>query len=349
MEQVISGGNQTMMRSSISISDIGAWFPEKIVTSQELQCEIERFSHLKDINLQERTGIKERRHTAPDETIVDMVEKASRDVISKVHSRSGFDHLSIDTIIYGGISRIHLEPSTAPLLQQRLGISRAFSFDVVNACLGVFDGIILADSMIKSGMAKNILVASAERASIVMDVTLKAMEAGTVGDEGLAVLTTGDGAVAVLVCKQDSVPSSRLNVVAYSRITLSEYADCSYITSHDTPMITNSKGIVEGSVNNCPGLINDMLESLGWKAGDLSKLVIHQISLPVIHRIAEQVGVPLEKCPITCDYYGNTASVSAPFTLMKAAEDPDLKKGDKIIVCGIGAGLGLMIMAIEVN
>lgn len=335
------------IESILSINELGYYMPENIISTRELQTEIKHMPRVAEFDIEQSTGIVERRIAGDDLSIIDMIESASRDAIMKFEARNGFDHREIDTIIFGGISREHLEPAAASLLQKRLGIPRGISFDITNACLGFLDALMIVDSMIKSGVVKKALIVCAEKPSIIMKLTIEAMKKGTHGEECRAIVTVGDGAVAGIMTGRGAL--SRLNVIAYSRVTMSDFAEYSFLPDRYSPMVTNSRGIVKESIENCPGLITDMMNATGWKARDLAALVIHQINIPVVHAIADAVGVPREKCPITCDRFGNMASVSAPFTLISALNERDFKKGDKIIVCGIGAGMSFMVLAIEVN
>jgi len=335
------------IESILSINELGFYMPDKILATRELQTEIKSMPKVREFDIEKSTGIIERRIAAEEMSMLDMVEKASRDAIARFEQRNGFDYHEIDTIIYGSISREHLEPAAASLLQKRLGIPRGISFDITNACLGFLDATMIIDSMIKAGISKKALVVCAEKPSTILNLTLEAMKKGTHGEECRAIVTVGDGAVAAIMTARE--PAGRLNILAYSRITLSEFAEYSFLPDRYSPMVTNSKGIIQESLNNCPGLIKNMLNTLGWKPVDLAALVIHQINIPVVHTIADSVGVPRDKCPISCDRYGNLASVSAPFTLITALNERAFKKGDKIIICGIGAGMSFMIMALEAN
>ncbi len=339
----------TIPESSLEITDIATWFPEKRITSKDLQKEIDALDHIMDFDIRERTGISERRAASENESIIDMAENAARAVLKKAGNQRGMNINDIDTIIYGGMSRMYIEPSSAPLLQKKLGIKKAYSLDIVNACLGVLDGIILADSFVKSGMSENVLIVSAERPSTIGETILNAMKSGTHGDECLAAMTIGDGAVGIIASRKKQESRALMKVIAYSRVNLGEHAECSIIPYDSLVFVTNSKGIVDGALANCPGLILDMLKTVNWTVDDVDALVVHQMSVSVTNRMADRVGIPREKCPITCDRFGNTGTVSAPHTLLSAVEDLKLQKGNKVIVCGIGAGLGFMIMAIEIN
>jgi len=347
MKENADKNTQLCLESILSIDEMGYYMPETILTSQFLQSQIDGLPNISQFNIEEKTGIVERRVESEEISITDMAEKAARDVIAKLANKNGFNCQKLDTIIYGGISRDYLEPSIASLIQKRLGIPAAISFDINNACLGFLDGMMVVDALVKSGMSKNALIIAAEKSSITAKLSLEAMQNGTRGDECIATTTVGDGAVAAIASARNV--DARFQIVAFSRLTLGEFAECSFLADKYTPMETNSKGIVSGALDNCPIRIHDMLAHLNWNIEDLKALVIHQISVSVINRIADALGVPREKCPRTCDKYGNMASVSAPFTLIKALNEQKYKKGDKIILCGIAAGMSFFIMALEVK
>ncbi len=329
------------------ILELGAWIPDTVIYSETLQADIDCFPELKQFRIQEKSGVCERR-IAPDHvSVLDMAENATRDCISRLNARSDFNVSEIDTIIYCAVSRMYSEPSTASLLQRRLDIHSAMSFDVSDACLSFLNGLILADSLIQSGRSRMVLIVSAEKGAKIMKISRDAMLRGERGPECLASLTLGDGATAALVCSNRYSDKVMFSLTAFSRTTLGEFSDCCILPTTESPMITDSNRIFNGALTHYPKMLKDLLRDIDWEINDIKFFIYHQASLKIIHRAAELINCPLKKCSITLDRYGNMASVSVPFTLKTVIDSGAINYGDKIVLLGFGSGLSFSMMALE--
>ncbi|MBP7735645.1 MAG: ketoacyl-ACP synthase III [Spirochaetes bacterium] len=333
-------------KGEISILDFGCWLPENTVESHDLQAIIDHFPEYRHFNIREKVGVIQRRISPHGVTVLDMAERAARDVIAR--AGAGFDIGDIDTILYCAVSRMYSEPSTAVLLQKRLGIPSAMSLDISNACLSFIDGLIVADSMIKSGRSRCALIVSAEKGGTVMRNSMRAMINREKGSECLASLTLGDGSMAVLVCSPSFRAEAPLRLRAFSRTTLSEYAECCILPSEDHPMSTDSRALFEGALTHFPSMVKNLLNDLQWSIDDVDVIVPHQASLKIIKKGMAAIGFPMEKCAVSIDRYGNMASVSIPFTLKQVLDERALKEGDRIVVLGFGSGLSFSMMALQV-
>ncbi len=346
---VSAEGRLTTHYGESSIVDFGCWIPDKVIYSETLQRRIDAIPDLRGFNITDKAGVIERRRSPDVVTVLDMAELAARDAIPRSRERHDFSIQDIDTILYCAVSRMYSEPSTACLLQQRLGITSAMSLDLSDACLGFLNGLIIADSLIKAGRSKLILVVSAEMGSRVLESSYDAILSGSSGAECLPALTLGDGAVAVIMSSKDLECRPLLRLKAFSRATLGEYSDCCILPSTESPMVTDSKRIFEGALRHYPGMFRDLMQDLGWGINDLSMIVPHQASLKIIRQGMSLIDFPMEKCAVSIDYHGNMASVSIPYTLLRSIQDRNLSKGDKIILLGFGSGLSFSMMALEVD
>jgi 3-oxoacyl-(acyl-carrier-protein) synthase III len=332
----------------LNILDFGCWVPEHAVESRDLQAIVDNVPECRCFNIREKAGVI-RRRISPDEiSILDMAEYAARDAIARAGASAGFIIDDIDMILYCAVSRMYSEPSTAVLLQKRLGIHSAVSFDVSNACLSFIDGLLIADSMIKSGRSRCALIVSAEKGGAVMKNSIRAMIAKEKGAECLASLTLGDGSIAALVCSPSFRAETPLRLRAFSRTTLSKYAECCILPAGNHPMTTDSHAMFEGALRHFPPMVNNLLKDIQWDINDIDVVIPHQASLKMIKRAMDAIGSPMEKCAISIDQYGNMASVSVPFTLNQVLEERNLKEGDRIIILGFGSGLSFSMMALEV-
>lgn len=333
----------------LNILDMGAWVPEEKICSSSLQLDIDRFPVLGSFDLVEKAGVIERRVACENTSVLDMAELASLDAISKASRVPGFSIESIDTVIYSSVFRMYSEPATATLLQKRLGIGSAISFDVSNACLSFIDGLIIADSFIKSGMSKCALVVSAEKVSTVLKNSHRAIVENGTGREYLASLTLGDGAAAAIVCPDTLAEHSLLKLKAYTRTTISDYAECCVLPSQEHPMSTDSRMMFDAAIRHYPGMFNSLMKEIGWSIDDIDVIVPHQASLKIIRRAMEAINYPMEKCAVSVDFYGNMASVSIPFTLKQSIETGQLTRGNRVGILGFGSGLSFSMMAFEVS
>ncbi len=335
-------------KGELDILDFGSWMPEHTIESHDLQAIIDNYPEYSCFNIREKAGVIQRRISPDDVSILDMAEYAARDVIARAGAAPGFKIDDIDTILYCAVSRMYSEPSTAVLLQNRLGIHSAVSLDISNACLSFIDGLLVADSMIKSGRSRCALIVSAEKGGTVMKNSMRAMINREKGAECLASLTLGDGSIAFLVCSPSFSAEAPLRLRAFSRTTLGKYAECCILPSDNHPMTTDSHAIFEGALTNFPPMVIDLLNDIHWDIDDVDVIIPHQASLKIIKKAMEAIGSPMEKCAVSIDRYGNMGSVSVPFTLKKVLEERNLKAGDRIVVLGFGSGLSFSMMALEV-
>ena len=153
--------NTALFQGGSRLLSIAGWAPENIRTSQEIERTLIDSPHPFSIDIEARTGIRERRFRDPKMRIVDMALEACKKAIDQ----SGVNPKEIDLIIYCGVCREFTEPATATLIHHRLGLKQATAFDVSNACLGFVDGWFIADSMIASGRASLALIVTAEAGS----------------------------------------------------------------------------------------------------------------------------------------------------------------------------------------
>lgn len=332
----------------LKILELGSWIPDDIIHSSSIQNEIDMYPHIGGRDFLKKTGVSARRAASADVTVLDMAESATLDALLKLKRVPGFSVNCIDTIIYSSVTRMYSEPATAALLQKRLGIGTAISFDITNACLSFIDGLIVADSLIKSGMSRCALVVSAEKVSTVLENGRKVINETGTGREYLASLTLGDGAAAAVICGDEYKDHARLKLKAYSRTTVSEYAECCILPSYEHPMFTDSTEMFNGAINHFPEMFNRLMSDIGWSIDDINVLIPHQASIKVIQQGMKAINFPMERCALTLDTHGNMASVSIPFTLKSAIETGRFVSGDRIGILGFGSGLSFSMMAMEI-
>jgi 3-oxoacyl-[acyl-carrier-protein] synthase-3 len=288
-----------------------------------------------DAWITDRTGIKERRIAAEGETTSDMAVVAARHALAMADCRAE----DLDMIIVGTISADMPLPSCAVMVQAKLGAHRAFAFDLSAACAGSLFGLSIADQFVRSGKAKRVLVVGAELLSRLVDWTDRntcvlfgdaagAMVVGPTPDPAQGLLSTHlhtDGAAAGIL----SIPGGG-----------SQYPQSEEVLAKNMHKITmNGREIYKFAVRVLPAAILEALDANGLKVSDIDHIVSHQANARIVESVLDRLGVPLEKCWLNLERYGNTSSASLPISLDEANRAGRLKKGDLIAMMAIGAGM----------
>lgn len=299
----------------------GVALPKKVLTNFDL----EKMVDTSDEWITTRTGIKERR-IAENETVTQLATKAAEEALQN----AGISPEELDLIILATLTPEKRFPSTACLVQAKLGARKVYSFDVSAACSGFIYALDVADSFIKSGKANKILVIGAEKLSEAVDWT----------DRSTCVLF-GDGAGAVVIEKSED-ESDILSSVMYSEGSLEEllHADkCGYIRM-------KGRELFRFAVRAMEEACREVLTRAGVKAEEVALVVPHQANVRIINALAEKLGIPQEKVFVNIQKYGNTSAASIPIALHEAIYDGKIKRGDLILLTAMGGGLtwGAMLL-----
>jgi 3-oxoacyl-[acyl-carrier-protein] synthase III len=300
----------------------GSYLPEKKLSNRDLESLVDT----SDEWIYSRTGIRYRHIAAENETTSDLALKASRRAIENAK----IDAAQIDLIIVATSTPDMIFPSTACLLQAKLGIKGGAAFDVQAVCTGFIYALATADSFIRSGQHRCALVIGAEIFSRILDWK----------DRGTCVLF-GDGAGAVVLRASDTpgILSSHL------------HADGSYANILCTPGSVQN-GVVSGQPflkmegNSVFKLAVNVLDEVGREAlaaNDLSIdqidwFIAHQANIRIIHATAKKLGLPLDRVIVTVENHGNTSAASIPLALDVAASDGRIKRGQHVLLEGVGGG-----------
>jgi 3-oxoacyl-[acyl-carrier-protein] synthase-3 len=314
-----------------AIIGTGAYAPEKVLTNADLEAMVAT----SDAWITERTGIKERRIAADGEVTSDMAVKASIRALEMARTRPE----ELDAIIVGTISPDMPMPSCAVMVQAKLGAKNAFAFDVSAACAGSIFGLGIADQYIQNGKARRVLVIGAELLSRLVDWTDRntcvlfgdaagAMVVGPSEDPQRGLLGTwlrSDGDAADLLCLPGGgsahPPSEEMLQQKLHKVAM------------------NGREVYKYAVRAVPEAIKRALDACGYRPEQVTHLIAHQANLRIIESVTQRVGIPLEKCWINIDRYGNTSSASLPITLDEANRAGRLRQGDLIAMVAIGAGM----------
>ena len=302
------------------IAGTGSYLPEKILTNADL----ERMVDTTDEWIFTRTGIRERHIAAEGEFTSDLSTQAAREAIKA----AGIQAQDIDLIIVATTTPDRVFPSTACLMQDKLGISGCPAFDIQAVCSGFVYAMATADSFIKSGAAKCALVVGAETMSRITDWT----------DRSNCILW-GDGAGAVIMTASDEpgVLSSHL------------HADGSYTSLLNVPSGVSKRDggstiVMEGNpvfkvaVNTLDAIVDETLAANGLQKSDIDWLVPHQANIRILQSTAKKLGMDMERVVVTVDKHGNTSAASIPLALDVAVRDGRIKRGETILMEAFGGG-----------
>jgi 3-oxoacyl-[acyl-carrier-protein] synthase-3 len=302
------------------IAGTGSYLPERILTNAEL----ERSIDTTDEWIFTRTGIRERHIVAEGQFTSDMALEAAKNAIEAAN----IDIQSIDLIVLATTTPDRTFPSTACLLQQKLGIINCPAFDLQAVCSGFVYALATADNFIKAGAAKCALVVGADAMSRITDWT----------DRSNCILW-GDGAGAVILQASDEqgILSTHLHANG-------NYADMLMVPQG----VSNQEGsktiLMEGNavfkmaVNTLDAIVDDTLAANGLEKSDVDWLVPHQANIRILQSTAKKLGMSMDRVVTTVDKHGNTSAASIPLALDVAVRDGRIKRGETILMEAFGGG-----------
>lgn len=312
------------------IISTGSYLPKKALTNLDL----EKMVETSDQWITERTGIKERRIVNGNQAASDLAYEASKVALERAGRKAG----DIDLIIAATITGDMPFPSTACIIQDKLGAKNAAAFDVNAACSGFLYGLYIADGFIRSGMHKRILVIGTEVLSTITD-----------WEDRTTCVLFGDGAGAVIVepTEEDrGIISMSINSDGSfwellhmpaggskqpaSRESVDNKLHCIKMKGNET---------FKFAVRTLEDLVVRILEENKLVPSQLSLLIPHQANLRIIQATAERLGLPMDKVLINIDKYGNTSAASIPIALDEAVTTGRVKDGDYILLEAFGGGL----------
>ena len=302
------------------IAGTGSYLPERILTNRELEAMVDTT----DEWIVTRTGIRERHIIADGETTSDMALHASRRAIQA----AGIEARAIDMIIVATTTPDRVFPSTACLLQDKLGIASCPAFDLQAVCSGFVYALATADSFIKSGAVKNVLVVGADAMSRITDWS----------DRSNCILW-GDGAGAVVVqaSKEPGIISSHLHADGSYANLLHVPSGVSQREGRDTIEMQGNP-VFKIAVNTLDAIVDETLQANGMQKSDIDWLVPHQANIRILQSTAKKLGMSMERVVVTVDVHGNTSAASIPLALDVAVRDGRIKRGETILMEAFGGG-----------
>jgi len=309
------------------ITGTGSYLPPNRLTNAQLAVQLaEKDVETSDEWIVERTGIKARHFAAPDVTSSDLgLEAATRAI-----EAAGLQAADIDLIIVATSTPDMVFPSTACILQHKLGIAGCAAFDLQAVCSGFVYALTVADAMIKSGAASKALVVGAEVFSRILDFS----------DRTTCVLF-GDGAGAVVLEASETpgILASDLHADGKHVGILCVPGQVSGGQVIGSPLLTmDGKAVFKLAVGVLESAARATLAKANLLESDIDWLIPHQANLRIMHGTAKKLKLPLEKLVVTVDRHGNTSAASIPLALDDAVRSGKVKKGDILMLEGVGGG-----------
>jgi len=319
------------------INGLGFYVPNNIVTNDDLS----KIMNTSDEWIQERTGIKERRHIIRGEdTTTSMGVKAAKIAIE----RSRISNDDIDFIVFATISPDYYFPGPGVELQKELGLKTIGALDIRNQCSGFIYALSIADQFIKTGMYKNILVVASELQSLGLDMT----------DRGRGVsVIFGDGAGAVILSRSNDdsgILSTHLHSEGEHAKELAVLAPgmggrwITDILADNNPddesyfPYMNGQFVFKHAVVRFSEVINEGLQANNLQVSDIDMLIPHQANLRISQFIQKKFGLTDDQVFNNIQKYGNTTAASIPIALTEAWEQGKIKKGDTVVLAAFGSG-----------
>lgn len=308
------------------IAGTGSYLPEKVLTNDDLA----KFVDTSDEWIASRTGIRERHVAADGETTSDLALHAA----TRAMEAAGVSAAELDLIIVGTTTPDIIFPSTACLLQARLGANGCGAFDVNAACSGFLYALSIGDKFIRSGDARTVLVVGAETLTRMVDWS-----------ERTTAVLFGDGAGAV-VLKADAetgILSTHLHADGAKKELLWNPVGVSAGFRDDQPnagvrIQMAGSDVFKYAVKALDSVVEETLEVNGLDRHDIDWLIPHQANLRIIEATAKRLDMPMDRVVVTVDRHGNTSSGSVPLALDEAVRSGRVQRGQLLLLEAFGGG-----------
>lgn len=305
------------------IAGTGSYLPEKVLTNHDL----EKMVETSDQWITERTGIKKRHIVADDETTTDLAYQAAL----KALEAADITKNEIDLIIVATTTPTRIFPSTASLLQEKLGIGGCPAFDIQAVCTGFVYALTVADKFIKAGGVNNVLVIGAEAFSRIIDWT----------DRNTCVLF-GDGAGAVVLqaSQQPGILSTHIHSDGnFNQLLHVPTGPGSRDFNEDTAYVDmQGNEVFKVAVRTLSTIVDETLEANNMDKKDVDWLIPHQANIRIIAATARKLNMSMDHVVVTVDEHGNTSAASIPLALDVAVRDGRIKRGETLLFEAFGGG-----------
>lgn len=338
-----------MRFSHLSIEGLAAELPPRRISSAQIEERLRpALTRLKlpGRPLEALTGIIERRAWEPGSALYQVGARAVRQALG----RAGITPDQVGALVSTSVSRAYLEPSTASMIHAEVGFAPSCrNFDIANACLGFLEGITVAGMMIERGAVDYAVVVAAETADDIVEATIARLlnPASTLQDfwANFATLTLGSGAAAMVLGRADR---SRTGHRILGEVTRADSSWNHLCRGTATEMHTDSARLLKAGVELARQTWAQAERELpDWSVSQFHHFVAHQVGRTHLQSIAQALGVPVERCPLSYPYLGNVGPAAIPMTLALAMDEGRVHPGEALALMGIGSGLNVTMMQVR--
>lgn len=308
------------------VAGVGSYLPERVMTNDDMSKIVDTTSDW----IVKRTGIRQRHIAADGETTSDLATAAAKRALE----HSGISPQEIDLVILATSTPDNTFPATAVAVQHRLGITQGAAFDVQAVCSGFVYAMTVADSFIRAGNARNVLVIGAETFSRILDWT----------DRTTCVLF-GDGAGAAVLRAEEILAGEKERGILTCHLR-SDGAHKEKLFVDGGPSSTQTTGhlrmqgkeVFKHAVGMISDVVTDAFEASGTSSDELTWFIPHQANKRIIESSADKLGIDMKKIVMTVEDHGNTSAASIPLAMDVAVKDGRVKRGDLVMLEAMGGG-----------
>ncbi len=329
-----------------AIVGVGSFLPEQLVSGMDVNRRINDATGWEITNgLVERlTGVRTRRYRDSNDQSSDLATKAALQAID----RAEISVDEIDVIIFAACTQDILEPATANIVQEKLKATNAHVLDVKNACNSFLNGLDVADSLIRTGKSRCALVVSGETLSAAIDWNIRNTDDLKSCLAGLTLGDAGGAMVLKAVPEEDGRGIFTTRFRSYGQLwRLATVLSGGSIHPRDFQhsfFRSESAELRNAAYDFIPDAVKETFEEIGWKPEEVDVACVHQVTQELIHGLAKQCGIPIERGIVTVTDCGNTAAASIPVGVARAFEQGKLKPGSKILLVGGAAGFSVGVI-----
>ncbi len=349
-----------MKYQHVCIESIGYTLPEEILSSAEIERRLAPLYlrlKLPEGRLELMTGIRERRLWPAGTLPSEMSMRSARQAIDA----AAMERREIGALVHGSVCRDHLEPATACAVHYGLELPRkCLIYDVSNACLGILDGIVQVANMIELGQIRAGFVVGSEGSRELIETTISTLNADAsltreTVKPAMASLTIGSASAAVLLVHREISKTGNRLLCATARSNTQQHRLCQGSSDEAVAggmrplMETDAEALMHEGVAIGRETFGQFLDEMGWSHKDVSKTVCHQVGSAHRKMMLESFGLDGTIDFVTYPWLGNTGAAALPVTLAIGIEQRHYQSGDRIAMLGIGSGINVLMMALELK
>lgn len=313
----------------VSIAGIGAYLPQATITNEDLGRKVDT----SDEWIITRTGIRERRIAAPDESTSDLAAHAARGALAQARLKPE----DLDLIILATATPDTPVPPGSSWLHRKLGAVNAAAMDISAACSGFLFAVHTASGLVRAGMHKHVLVVGAETLTRITDYSDRAT--CILFGDGAGAVVLGEGGPLELLYSHIGTDSSGRDLITVPAGGSREPASEATVAGRRHFLQLQGREVFRRAVDTMTSAGQAALSALGMQVSDLAWLVPHQANLRITQAVASQFGLPPERVVGDMSGTGNTSAASLPIALTKLQGSGQLKRGDRVMLVAFGAGL----------